>query len=224
MKKINFLLTIILLISSFSFSQVDLDKTAQSTMNFLLVSTSPKASALGDAYTNIGSGSESMFYNPAGLTDMKTQFDLNINYTGWIADINYLSGGIAWNLNDYGVVGINLLTVDYGVINGTSLTLERNELGYIDDGEVSNVGAYSIGLSYARAISQEFSIGGNVKLVGQNLGVSVLQTGTVDNNASKLSFDAGVKYRTSFKGFTFGMSIRNFATNIKREIYELSIK
>jgi len=220
MKKINFLLTIILLISSFSFSQVDLDKTAQSTMNFLLVSTSPKASALGDAYTNIGSGSESMFYNPAGLTDMKTQFDLNINYTGWIADINYLSGGIAWNLNDYGVVGINLLTVDYGVINGTSLTLERNELGYIDDGEVSNVGAYSIGLSYARAISQEFSIGGNVKLVGQNLGVSVLQTGTVDNNASKLSFDAGVKYRTSFKGFTFGMSIRNFATNIKREIYD----
>ena len=220
MKKINFLLTIILLISSFSFSQVDLDKTAQSTMNFLLVSTSPKASALGDAYTNIGSGSESMFYNPAGLTDMKTQFDLNINYTGWIADINYLSGSIAWNLNDYGVVGINLLTVDYGVINGTSLTLERNELGYIDDGEVSNVGAYSIGLSYARAISQEFSIGGNVKLVGQNLGVSVLQTGTVDNNASKLSFDAGVKYRTSFKGFTFGMSIRNFATNIKREIYD----
>jgi hypothetical protein len=161
-----------------------------------------------------------MFYNPAGLTDMLTQFDLNINYTGWIADINYLSGGIAWNLNELGVVGLNLLTVDYGVINGTSLTSVRNELGYIDEGEVSNVGAYSIGLSYARAISQEFSIGGNVKLVGQNLGVSLVQTGTIENNASKLSFDAGVKYRTSFKGFTFGMSIRNFATNIKREIYD----
>jgi hypothetical protein len=214
------LLIVILLINSFSYSQVDLDKTAQSTMNFLLVGTSSKASAIGDAYTTIGSGSEAMFYNPAGLTNMQTQFDVNINYTGWIADIKYLSGGIAWNLDDYGVVGINLLTVDYGVINGTSLTLESTELGYIDDGEVSNVGAYVVGLSYARAISQEFSIGGTVKLVGQNLGVSLVQTGSVENNASKLSFDAGVKYLTSFKGFIFGMSIRNFATNIKREIYD----
>jgi hypothetical protein len=214
------LLILILFINSFLYPQVDLDKTAQSTMNFLLVSTSPKASALGDAYTNIGSASEAMFYNPAGLTSMNTMFDININYTGWIADIKYLSGGIAWNLDDYGVVGLNLLTVDYGTINGTSLALESTELGYIDDGEITNVGAYSIGLSYARAISQEFSIGGTVKLVGQNLGVSVVQTGSVENNASKLSFDAGVKYKTSFKGFMFGMSIRNFATNIKREFYD----
>ena len=219
--KLFFLLSGIVFVNSFSYSQVDLNKTAQSTMNFLLVSTSPKASALGDAYTSIGSGSEAMFYNPAGLAAMQTKFDINLNYTGWIADIKYLSGGVAWNLNEYGVVGINLLTVDYGTINGTSLTLDvGNDLGYIDDGEISNVGAYSVGLSYAKAISTEFSIGGTAKLVGQNLGVSVLETGSKENNASKLAFDAGVKYITGFKGFMFGMSIRNFATNIKREIYD----
>jgi len=219
--KIYFWLSGILLLNSLSYSQIDLNKTAQSTMNFLLVSTSSKASALGDAYTSIGSGSEAMFYNPAGLAGMQTEFDINLNYTGWIADIKYLSGGVAWNLYDIGVIGINLLTVDYGTINGTSLTLDiGNDLGYIDNGEISNVGAYAIGLSYARAISQEFSIGGTVKLVGQNLGVSIVQAGSVENNASKLSFDAGVKYKTGFKGFMFGMSIRNFATNIKREVYD----
>jgi len=214
--KIYFWLSGILLLNSLSYSQIDLNKTAQSTMNFLLVSTSSKASALGDAYTSIGSGSEAMFYNPAGLAGMQTEFDINLNYTGWIADIKYLSGGVAWNLYDIGVIGINLLTVDYGTINGTSLTLDiGNDLGYIDNGEISNVGAYAIGLSYARAISQEFSIGGTVKLVGQNLGVSIVQAGSVENNASKLSFDAGVKYKTGFKGFMFGMSIRNFSTEVK---------
>jgi hypothetical protein len=216
-----FLYSFIFLISSSSFSQIDLNKTAQSTMNFLLVSTSPKASALGDAYTSIGLGSEAMFYNPAGLAGMQTTFDMNINYTGWIADIKYLSGGLAWNLNEYGVIGFNLLTVDYGIINGTSISLDvANDLGYLDNGELSNVGAYSAGLSYARAISREFSVGGTVKLVGQNLGVSVLQSGSKENDAAKLAFDAGVKYLTGFHGFMFGMSIRNFATNVKREIYD----
>jgi opacity protein-like surface antigen len=32
-----------------------------------------------------------------------------------------------------------------------------------------------------------------------------------------LVFDAGVSYATGFKGFSFGMSIRNFSTNLKRE-------
>jgi len=206
------------------FSQVHLNKTAQSTMNFLLVGTSPKACALGEAFTCIGNGSESMLYNPAGLTEMETDFDININYTQWIADINYLGGGVAWKIGEFGVIGFNLLTVDYGVINGTSLVPESEEanypLGYIDNGPVSNVGAYSVGVSYAKAISREFSIGGNIKIAGQNLGQNSWDGNTRDNNAAKLVFDAGVRYNTGFKDFTFGMSIRNFATNIKREEIE----
>ncbi len=213
-----------LLITETIYAQVNLNKTAQSTMNFLLVGTSSRASALGEAFNAIGSGSESMYYNPSGLTSMTKDFDISLNYTSWIADIKYLSGAVAWNLGTYGVMGLNLLTVNYGTINGTSLILEDEResypLGYIDNGELSNVGAYSIGLSYAKAISEAFSVGGNVKLVGQNLGESNLGTTIKKNNATKLAFDAGVRYKTDFKGFTFGMSIRNFSTNIKREEIE----
>lgn len=207
--------------SQVSFSQIGLNKTAQSTMNFLLVGTSPRACALGEAFTAIGSGSESMFYNPSGLTTMDREFDIILNYTKWIADINYLSGAAAWNLGVYGVVGINLLTVNYGDIKGTSLVSPSEStnypLGYKDNGNLSNVGAYSVGLSYAKAISEAFSIGGNIKLAGQNLGESDFGITSKKNNAAKLVFDAGVRYATGFKGFTFGMSIRNFSTSIKRE-------
>jgi hypothetical protein len=202
--------------------QVNLNKTAQSTMNFLLVGTSSRASALGEAYTSVGIGSESIFYNPAGLAVLNNRFDVNLNYTQWIADINYLSGGVSWNLDNYGVIGFHLLTVDYGVINGTSIVTDETlyPLGYKDDGPVSNVGAYSVGISYAKSISREFSIGGTIKFVGQNLGVSLLANGNKNNDAAKLVFDAGVLYETGFKGFAFGMAIRNFATDIKREEVE----
>ena len=153
---------------------------------------------------------------------MTTNFDVNINYTKWIADINYLSGGIAYNLGNYGVIGINLLTVDYGTLNATSLITSEESLlyplGYKEDGKMTNVGAYSVGLSYARAISQEFSIGGTIKFAGQNLGVNNFSNGiTRNNNATKLAFDGGIRFKTLFRSFTFGMSIRNFASNIRRE-------
>lgn len=202
-------------------AQVGLNKLAQSTMNFLLVGTSPKAAGMGEAYTSIGIGAEGMFYNPAGLAEMNQQFNVVLNYTGWIADINYLSGGVAWNLENYGVLGFNLLTVDYGTIIGTSLLNPGEEdiylLGYKETGKLSNVGAYSVGVTYAKAVSEQFSFGGSVRLAGQNLGESLVESGMKQNNATKAVFDLGVRYKTGYKGFTFGMSIRNFSSNIKRE-------
>jgi hypothetical protein len=202
-------------------AQTNLSKTAQSTMNFLLVGTSSRACAMGEAFVNVGIGSESMFYNPAGLALLSNSFDINLNYTQWIADINYLSGGIGWDLSEFGVIGAHLLTVDYGTINGTSLISEAEQnlypLGYKDNGLVGNVGAYVVGLSYAKTITQEFSMGLTIKLAGQNLGQNTFNGTTKDNDATKVAFDAGVRYQTGFKEFTFGMFIRNFSTSIKRE-------
>jgi hypothetical protein len=206
------------------FSQTDLNKTAQSTMNFLLVGTSSKACAMGEAFVTSGTGSQSIFYNPAGLALVDNTFDINLNYTQWIADINYLSGAVGWNLLEYGVIGVHLLTVDYGDINGTSLIspAEQNlyPLGYKDNGLVSNVAAYVVGLTYSKLITQEFSLGFTIKYAGQNLGQNTFGTSTVKNDASIFAFDAGVRYQTDFNGFTFGMFLRNFSTNIQREEIE----
>jgi hypothetical protein len=214
----------LLLFSQVSVAQTDLNKTAQSTMNFLLVGTSSKACAMGEAYVTLGKGSESMFYNPAGLSIFDKTFDINLNYTQWIADINYISGAAAWSLDEFGVIGTHLLTVDYGTINGTSLISSAEQslypLGYKDNGSVSNVGAYVFGLSYAKTITREFSMGLTVKLAGQNLGQSTFDNVTKDNDATKIVIDAGVRYQTGFQEFTFGMFIRNFSTNIKREEIE----
>ncbi len=202
-----------------AYGQVNLNKLGQSTMDFLLVSVSPKASALGDAYTTLGTGAVSMFYNPAGIVETRNKFDVTVNYTQWIADIKYLGGGLVYNMGNYGSVGVSFLTIDYGTIYATRLDPTLGNTGYIDDGTLNNVGAYSAGLTYSKAISTKFLIGGTMKVVSQSLGENNYSNGvSKKNNATKLAFDAGVKYYTGYKNFAFGMAIRNFASNVKREL------
>ena len=62
-----------------------------------------------------------------------------------------------------------------------------------------------------------------IKLAGQNLGVSAISDQTKENNATKILFDAGVRYQTEFYGFVFGMSIRNFGSNLKREEIDVQL-
>jgi len=204
-------------------AQVNLDKVGQSTMNFQLVSVSARASALGDAVYAMCEGSEALFFNPAGVTEMKRTHDLNLMYAGWIAGISYAGGALAWNLGDIGTIGLSVLAVDYGTIHATrllSMSSQTQDVAYEDMGDMAHVGAYSFGFSYARALSQEFSIGGTVRYTGQNLGESMLATGLKENSASVLVFDVGVKYYTGFRSFRFGMAFRNFSAQVKHEQIE----
>jgi hypothetical protein len=221
MKTFKTILIVIFCLSSIitSYGQIGLNKLAQSTMNFQLVSISPKASAMGEAFYSVGTGSESVFYNPSGLSVKNKQFDVTLNYTKWIADITYLAGAVSYNLEEYGTVALSVVSVNYGTIYATSLDPSlSSSLGYIDLGTLDNVGAYSFGLSYAKSINQKFSIGGNIRYVGENFGSNTFVDGTTEENKfSKLVFDAGVLYNTGFKNFRFGMAIRNFSSNIKRK-------
>lgn len=202
-------------------AQVGLKKIAQSTMNFQLVSISPAASAMGEAYSALGKGAESIFYNPAGIVEGESAYEMRFFTTQWIADINYMAGAIVYHSDRFGSMGLSFLNVDYGTLRGTSL-ISASEIftyphGYKETGDFS-AGASSVGLTYGRAISHQFLVGGNVRFVNQNLGESLLAEGLKKNDISKMAFDAGVKYYTYERNFWFGMSIRNFSSNIQREV------
>jgi hypothetical protein len=119
-----------------------------------------------------------------------------------------------------GTIGLSALAVNYGTIHATRLlstSTQTQDVAYEDMGDMNNVGAYAFGLSYARSLSKEFSIGGTIRYTGQNLGESMLATGLKKNAASVLAFDVGVKYYTGFRSFRFGMAFRNFSAQVQRE-------
>ena len=233
MKQIIIYIVTIISISALSlFAQTDLNgvgqdgvnlkKTGQTSFNFLQIPVSPRGVGMGNAYTALSQGVESIFSNPAGLPEMTRDYEFFVSSTQWIADIKYLAGAAAWNAGNYGAIGFSFVVVDYGTIRGAALVPSAdagsNPLGYTPTGNIQNVGAYSFGLTYVKAVSTKFSIGGTVKYVGQQLGQSY--DGTSDNNASKLAFDMGVKYFPGIKSLRLGMSIRNFSTPVRYHSFE----
>lgn len=205
---------------------VDLKQTGQTTMNFLQVSVSPRAAGMGAAYTSMARGVESVFSNPAGLPEMESSVEAFVSSTQWFADIKYLAGAVAWNGKELGQVALSAEVVDYGSIKGTAF-VPRSSTGtanYILTGNVPNVGAYVFGLTYVKAISNEFAIGGSVKYAGQQLGQLVNASGVVsNNNSTKYVFDMGVKYFPGIESLRLGMSIRNFSTFVRYQSFQSPI-
>lgn len=221
MKKIILLIVVSLFISLLNqLNAQERKKLAQTGMKFLSVSLDPRASALSDAMTTVQNNSASMLYNPSAMAEMDRVVDYSFGTTRWIADINYIHGTAALNLFDgqYGVIGLSLVAVDYGEFNGTIVA--NNDDGYIDVGTYKPT-AIALGVGYAKALSQKFSVGGNIRFVRQSMGTAVVTLDasgnavTKEHKAEVLSFDFGMLYHTGFKSLDFGMSIRNFSKEIK---------
>jgi long-subunit fatty acid transport protein len=200
----------------------DLDKRAQTGLKFLSVSIDARAAALGDALTAIDNlGAVAMFYNPASMSRLNRNFDVTFGQVKWIGDINYNAGAAAFRTS-YGVFGLNFTTVDYGEFIGT---VRDNSVlsNYRETGDFSP-SALAVGVGYAYAVSDKFSVGAGARWVSQDLtgGTSTLlvraegddpeQRATFEE--STMAFDFGIQYRTGFKSMVFAMSVRNFSQEV----------
>ncbi len=198
------------------------DKLAQAGMKFLSVSADPRAAGLGGAATALQAGPGALFYNPAGLSRVEGGVGAFLGQTTWIADIDYNHGAVSLAPagGRFGVLGVSVMAVDYGELQETVFDA-GSEAGYRDLGTFSPT-AYAFGLGYARTVTDRFSVGGQVKVVGQNFG-SVATAFTPgegdaegsftreDVSESVFAYDFGVLYDTPVPGLAFAVSARNFS-------------
>ncbi|MEG8946491.1 PorV/PorQ family protein [Rosettibacter firmus] len=223
MKTIKLLLILVYVLAGILQAQQK-QKLAQSGFQFLSVVSDAKASAMGEAMTSLQFGSSALFFNPAGMSDMQTFVDVSVSSNKWIADINHYTLSLAINPynGNYGVIGFTIQSVDYGEFYGTRVN-KASPLGYDDIG-IFKLSALAIGIGYAKQLSDKFSVGGQIRWVHQDLGESiipVINTGVdtsqekISNKLSPLVFDFGTQYRTGFKSLVFGMSVRNFSSEVK---------
>ena len=198
-------------------------KLAQSGFQFLSVVSDARAAALGQATTSLHMGSSSLFSNPAGMAELGSFIDVSGSTNKWIADITHSTFSAAISPADgtYGVIGFTVQYVNYGEFYGTVVNLASPQ-GYDDTG-IFKLNALAIGIGYAKQLTEQFSIGGQVKWVRQDLGTSMIPVvaGTdttgrgTSNKLSPLAFDFGTQFRTGIKSLVFGMSVRNFSTEVK---------
>jgi len=210
----SLILVLFVIFSTNLFAQ---EKLAQTGFQFLSVSQDAKATAMGGAFTTVENVSAALFYNPAGIAAVEDKFSIAANCFNWIADIRHASLSATYTPSggEWGVFGLSVQSIDYGTLDGTMVW--QNEQGYVETGDF-NPQAIAVGVAYARALTDRFMVGGQIKYVGQNLGTSVVPGGTTKSNvASGFAFDFGTIYRTGFKSLKFGMFVRNFSQELKYE-------
>lgn len=208
----------------------DQPKLAQTGFQFLSVHPDARGSAMGEALTAVPGYSVSVFYNPANISFIESVLDFSLNRNKWIFEINHYSGSMAYRpwQGRYGVFAVSFLSVDYGEFLGTIVD-PNSDKGYQDTGTFSP-SAYAVGIAYSKALSDRFGFGVHLKYTSQDLGSSLIPSadrdpgdptslGTITKSYSEgvLAFDFGTIYKTGFKSLAFGMSVQNFAREVRYE-------
>ncbi len=175
-------------------------KVATAGAQFLEIGVSARAVGMGEAFIAIADDATAMHYNPACLTQI---FDREVIFThiDYAADMSYEFGGIVlpmWSLG--GVVGVGVYMLDAGTINETTHEYPNGT------GRTFGAKEYAVGASYARSLTDHFSVGLTLKLIDQMY---------EEQRATGWAADVGTTYDTGYRGFRISMVISNFGPDMR---------
>jgi hypothetical protein len=172
--------------------QIKSDNTAYGTTaaEFLLLPATARGAALGGSYSALVTDVSSVFFNPAGLSQMD-HAGLMASTMNYVAGTRYAFGAIAFPFSG-GARALGVSVTNFGFSNQPVYTVE-DPTG--TSGEVYSVSETAVGLTYSQQFSDRFSAGFTGKLVNDQLG-------NVSGNAFAVDFG------TSFHALIGGRAIR----------------
>lgn len=193
MKKFIILITIIVS-NSFVYSAT-MDDIGTSSAQFLKLGAGARAAAMGDAFGAVADDSTAIYWNPAGLNQLKKK-SASIMHSLWVDDISYDWVSYA-QPTKFGTVGIGVQYLSYGTLKGMDETgLELSDFSPND--LAGNV-------SYARKIG-DVGVGLNVKYISCK----------IKKSATAFAGDIGLIYNKLMKNkLSLGLAVQNLGTKLK---------
>lgn len=170
-------------------------------MQFLKIGIDARSAAMaGNTIASINDVS-ALYWNPAGLTRLDTQkFHFQGGHTAYFAGIGLNYVGAAMRNKSGGVWGVSLISLNSGDM---PVTTEFQPNG---TGETFSFNSTSLGLSFAKALTDNFSFGITGKYAREGV------AGLVTNNAI---FDLGFQYDVGYANTRFAVTVSNFGFNVK---------
>jgi long-subunit fatty acid transport protein len=211
--------------------QLQAQKVGTSSLQFLKVMPTARATAMGDAYVSLASGADATFWNPAGLTKLETH-ELSSTLTMWLFDTKQLALAYGLPMGDWGTLGFQFQYVDFGRIEETradavDLVVPANGTPFFNAGLTGRSFtpySYLVGLSYARAFTDKFSAALTAKYVMESLwseqAITIVnpvtgEASTYKTYADVVLYDFGMLYNTGFRSIQIGISAQNFGPQVK---------
>ncbi len=192
-----------LFISSIGFSQLDntesISKTGTTSAQFLKIGADARGASMGNAFTAMSGGISSMYWNPAGMTSIRKMEAIFLS-SDWIAGITYNYAAFGLNLGNSGIIGFSM----------TSLSTPEDVVRTVEKpsgtGEYFDANDLALNISYARRLTNKFSLGGNIKYIRQSIWHA---------NANSVAADLGALFITPFNNIRLGASLSNYGSDMQ---------
>lgn len=178
-------------------------KVGQSGAKFLSIGMSPRAMGLGEAYVAVANDASSVFWNPAGIANIKGK-RLFIAGTEWLVDTHLPALSYVGDLGKYGKFSVFMS----GVYSPGFKEVILKETGetVITGNELTYSGLQA-GFSYARYFTDKFAVGVLIKGVYENFGDV--------SSAYTVAMDAGTYFHTGWQSLRIAMSLQNLGPDMK---------
>ncbi|RLD16621.1 hypothetical protein DRI50_01385 [candidate division KSB1 bacterium] len=196
-------LSVVLLFFTTTFAQLNssstMSKVGTTVAQFLKIGPSARAIGMGGAFTASSDDIALIHWNPAGLARLSSSAAM-FTHTQWIAETKYDYAAVALKLYSIGTMGLMVSSFTSGDMAVRTVDMPDGT------GEMFNTADLMIGLSFARNLTNKFSIGGNVKFIHQRLW---------HMTASTVALDIGTLFTTPFYGIRLGASMSNFGPKMR---------
>ncbi len=178
-------------------------RTGTSAASELLIPVGGRDFAMGGSSLASASGVEAIHWNPAGLARISGSAEGMFSTMTYLADIKVNYGAAGANFGGFGSIALSVKSLDFGDIPLTT----------VEDPEGRSGATFSptyvtVGLTYARQITDAASVGVTAKLVSETI-ARVSQSG--------VAFDIGLQYHglLDLPGLGLGISVKNIGPQLQ---------
>lgn len=201
MRKSIYILLALFVIMAFDAEAGNPDRQGEAGAYELLMNPWARSSGLHTLGTAHIRGVESIRLNPSGLSFInKTElvFSRGIYMAG--SDVFQNAAGLAQRVGKNGVIGLSLMSLDFGDIPITTVAQPEGTGGTFSPSFTN------IGFSYAHLFGNKISVGTTIRAITQSAS---------NVTASGIAVDAGIQY--SNENVRLGISLRNIGTPLSYE-------
>lgn len=196
------LIIVLLMTGSMAYGQLSRTTTKVGTTvaQFLKIGAGSRSLAMGGSAAAVEGDVYSIYWNPGALARLQSNGEATFNHAQWLADIDYDFVASGLSIDGFGTIGLSVTSLR---VPDDIVRTEDNPNG---DGRHWNYNAFALGFSFARSLTDRFSIGFTGKYIRE---------GIWDMSAQGFAVDVGTIYTTTLNNMKIGASISNFGTTMR---------
>jgi len=178
------------------------DRIGTTAAQFLKIGAGARPIGMGSAYSALATDILAVYWNPAGLSRINRNGEAVFNHGIWLADTKYNFAAFSINVGAIGSVALQVTS--FHTPEQPVRTVKNPE----GDGRLWDANSFAMGISYAKNLTDQFSIGFSLKYLSERI---------FNASATGAAMDLGILYDTPLKNLTLGAAITNFGTKMRMD-------